>query len=745
MVARVKQKLRVVGAGTLLWCRCQRGPSGTVYDGWKDPQCLWDYKEVLYDGPAGTSKTFSDCARIHWACEKFPQIRVLILRETRQSLVESHMALFETHIIGLDHEILRHGGDRKNRTAYDYLNGPPDERGNPTKGAHIALGGIDRIDLHLSTEWDLFLLGEATNPRIREHHWNAIKHRMRAKGVPHPHCQYPDGIVTDGEFEGMSTADAMANTDRFVERKIRHPLTGRMFIARDGEDDYGTPLFWRQMVAECNPSMIEGAQHWLMKRWEAGEGIAKGGERTMPMARIISSHGDNPSIDADYLDGLRSLPEPYRSIYYEGKWVTAEGRCWPTYDPQRHLVRGEFNRDADTGHAYIVVADWKDASGNSKVFTVKAVTAGFDWGIGHAGSLQIFATTTCGRAFRICEFHHHDLGLEEWAKVVVELVDLYRIEAILCDPSARAVYDFFNAQLGSRRGRDLHGICQPADNTHATKDWVMGGLDLVRTLFAQDKLFLFEDCHHGPVDHKLKMKRAPIGLHEEIPAYVLARDPQNPDVFLPHPDKKRNPYDDACFVAGTLIATPAGARPIEDLQAGDVVLTHLGPRVVEAAGCTSRDAKVFDLQFDGGVLRGTGNHPVWSADRWVRLDSLRVGQPVHHLVESLVPVGVPGPPDPIIEERQVTAVRRMGRSAVFNLTVDDAHTYFANGVLVHNCDAVRYNLVDSFKLDRDMRPKIDLEYARNNRFSNRAMTGAQLEQIMAAEAAEHPEARHLRY
>lgn len=32
----------------------------------------------------------------------------------------------------------------------------------------------------------------------------------------------------------------------------------------------------------------------------------------------------------------------------------------------------------------------------------------------------------------------------------------------------------------------------------------------------------------------------------------------------------------------------------------------------------------------------------------------------------------------------------MAPQPVFNLTVADAHEYFANGVLVHNCDALRY-------------------------------------------------------
>jgi len=40
---------------------------------------------------------------------------------------------------------------------------------------------------------------------------------------------------------------------------------------------------------------------------------------------------------------------------------------------------------------------------------------------------------------------------------------------------------------------------------------------------------------------------------------------------------------------------------------------------------------------------------------------------------------------------RVAQLRRQGRhERVYNLTVDDAHEYYANGVLVHNCDSVRY-------------------------------------------------------
>lgn len=82
-----------------------------------------------------------------------------------------------------------------------------------------------------------------------------------------------------------------------------------------------------------------------------------------------------------------------------------------------------------------------------------------------------------------------------------------------------------------------------------------------------------------------------------------------------------------CFVAGTMVATPAGERPIEVLRPGDVVLTRRGPRAVLAAGMTNPAAEVWELRTSAGrVLRGTGDHLVWAKDRgFVPLRSLQRG------------------------------------------------------------------------------------------------------------------------
>lgn len=64
-----------------------------------------------------------------------------------------------------------------------------------------------------------------------------------------------------------------------------------------------------------------------------------------------------------------------------------------------------------------------------------------------------------------------------------------------------------------------------------------------------------------------------------------------------------------------------------------------------------------------------------------------------------------GTPAPGSVPAGVVGVRRLGRAAVFNLTVEPTHAYFANGVLVSNCDATRYAAMYVWLYDHTPAPR----------------------------------------
>src|SRR4051812_46954501 len=80
----------------------------------------WFYdhdREVLLKGPANTDKSRGVLEKFHFCCEKYGGIRVLIVRQTRESYTDSVLAPFESKAVPPGHPILR-GPDRANRQRY---------------------------------------------------------------------------------------------------------------------------------------------------------------------------------------------------------------------------------------------------------------------------------------------------------------------------------------------------------------------------------------------------------------------------------------------------------------------------------------------------------------------------------------------------------------------------------------------------------------------------------------------------
>jgi len=151
-----------------------------------------------------------------------------------------------------------------------------------------------------------------------------------------------------------------------------------------------------------------------------------------------------------------------------------------------------------------------------------------------------------------------------------------------------------------------------------------------------------------------------------------------------------------CFVAGTLVHTSEGQKPIEQIKVGDSVLSYderTGKTEYKPVLATfSHEAKeVLDVTIEGepeplgvtpqnpffvhrardntddGDLDGDG-----SAGEWISAGKLREGDQVRRPDGSWSPV--------------VKIEKRESGATVYNFSVADNHTYFVGhiGTLVHN-------------------------------------------------------------
>jgi intein/homing endonuclease len=143
--------------------------------------------------------------------------------------------------------------------------------------------------------------------------------------------------------------------------------------------------------------------------------------------------------------------------------------------------------------------------------------------------------------------------------------------------------------------------------------------------------------------------------------------------------------DGACFVTGTPLLTPDGAKPIEELKEGDLVLSRnefdpTGP--VEARRVLQtfrRSASIWHVHVRGRVIGTTKEHPFYVLGKgWRAAGELEVGDLFLSqdgqwvVVEDLLDTG---------------EVRR-----VYNVRIADYHTYFVGSrewgfsVWAHNAE-----------------------------------------------------------
>lgn len=136
---------------------------------WKLLHC--QAPEVLISGPAGTGKSVAALFKLHLCAESVPGLRALILRKTRASLSESGLVSFEQFVLPEDHPA-RAGPRRPFRQSYRYPN-----------GSEIILGGLDKPTRIMSTEYDLVYVQEAIEVDVEA--WEAITTRLRHGAMPY--------------------------------------------------------------------------------------------------------------------------------------------------------------------------------------------------------------------------------------------------------------------------------------------------------------------------------------------------------------------------------------------------------------------------------------------------------------------------------------------------------------------------------------------------------------------------------
>ena len=150
------------------------------YQGFGAAKVLWGCRapEVLLAGPSGTGKSRGCLEKVNFLALKYPGLRALIVRKTRESLLQSGL-------ITLERDVLVPGYARyySGRAEWRYLN-----------GSVLVAGGLDKVSKIMSAEYDVIYVQEATE--LLEDEWEHLTTRLRRAAMPYQQilaCANPAG------------------------------------------------------------------------------------------------------------------------------------------------------------------------------------------------------------------------------------------------------------------------------------------------------------------------------------------------------------------------------------------------------------------------------------------------------------------------------------------------------------------------------------------------------------------------
>ena len=186
--------------------------------------------EVLLDGPAGTGKSVAALWRLHTACLKYPGIRCLVVRKTGVSLTSTTLRTFDERVATehLATGIVRwFGGNQREPAAYRYDN-----------RSRIVVGGMDKPDKVMSSEYDLVFADEATELTVED--WEKLGTRLRngrlpwqqqiAACNPGPPTHWINQRANEGKMRRLISRHS--DNPRYVQADGTPTQEGRTYLAR---------------------------------------------------------------------------------------------------------------------------------------------------------------------------------------------------------------------------------------------------------------------------------------------------------------------------------------------------------------------------------------------------------------------------------------------------------------------------------------------------------------------------------
>lgn len=167
-------------------------------------------KEAVLDGPGGTGKSRGLGHVFYALMDRYPGLRILVTRKTRESLTDSFLQTWEDDVVPPNHPMLS-GASRNNR--HNYLFG---------NGSEMVLGGMDKPAKLYSTSFDIWYCQELFE--FTEDEWQRARRALRKWSHPELKFQLLVGDTNpDAEDHWINVRFQEGKTQRYQSRHVDNP------------------------------------------------------------------------------------------------------------------------------------------------------------------------------------------------------------------------------------------------------------------------------------------------------------------------------------------------------------------------------------------------------------------------------------------------------------------------------------------------------------------------------------------
>lgn len=224
-------------------------PQGAALQAFKEKKRT----EVLLAGPAGTGKSRGLMEKLHAMMLLNPGARGLMLRKTATSLTSTGLVTWERDVIT---EALRDGsvtffsGSARRPAAYNYDN-----------GATVVVGGMDRAEKIMSSEYDVIYIQEATELTLDD--WEMASTRLRNNVM-----SFQQLIADCNPVQPTHWLNERSKAGKTLQLPSRHEDNPTLFDAAGNVTVKGAAYL-------AKLDALTGVRHARLRRgvWAAAEGL----------------------------------------------------------------------------------------------------------------------------------------------------------------------------------------------------------------------------------------------------------------------------------------------------------------------------------------------------------------------------------------------------------------------------------------------------------------------------------------